>query len=154
MTSKLFSELGLSPGLLKAIDRLGYEKAAPIQSEAIPMIMAGNDVIGQSQTGSGKTAAFGIPAVELVEAELRAVQVIILCPTRELAVQVAEEIFRLSAFKPGMHSVPIYGGQSYRSTNSCAAAGSADRCWDSWPDSRSPRPWNAQAREGQNGCPG
>src|ERR1700676_5111914 len=112
MTSKLFSELGLSPGLLKAIDRLGYEKAAPIQSEAIPMIMAGNDVIGQSQTGSGKTAAFGIPAVELVEAELRAVQVIILCPTRELAVQVAEEIFRLSAFKPGIHSVPIYGGQS------------------------------------------
>jgi ATP-dependent RNA helicase DeaD len=113
MTSKLFSELGLSPALLKAIDRLGYEKAAPIQSEAIPMIMAGNDVIGQSQTGSGKTAAFGIPAVELVEAELRAVQVIILCPTRELAVQVAEEIFRLSAFKPGIHSVPIYGGQSY-----------------------------------------
>src|SRR3984893_7057235 len=112
MTSKLFSELGLSPGLLKAIDRLGYEKAAPIQSEAIPMIMAGNDVIGQSQTGSGKTAAFGIPAVERVDAELRAVQVIILCPTRELAVQVAEEIFRLSAFKPGVHSVPIYGGQS------------------------------------------
>src|ERR1700676_3019746 len=113
MTSKLFSELGLSPALLKAIDRLGYEKAAPIQAEAIPMIMAGNDVIGQSQTGSGKTAAFGIPAVELVEAELRAVQVIILCPTRELAVQVAEEIFRLSAFKPGVHSFPIYGGQSY-----------------------------------------
>src|ERR1700736_5726623 len=112
MTSKLFSELGLSPALLKAIDRLGYEKAAPIQAEAIPMIMAGNDVIGQSQTGSGKTAAFGIPAVELVEAEVRAVQVIILCPTRELAVQVAEEIFRLSAFKPGIHSVPIYGGQS------------------------------------------
>src|ERR1700726_1094559 len=113
MTSKLFSELGLSPALLKAIDRLGYEKAAPIQSEAIPMIMAGNDVIGQSQTGSGKTAAFGIPAVERVDAQLRAVQVIILCPTRELAVQVAEEIFRLSAFKPGMQSVPIYGGQSY-----------------------------------------
>jgi ATP-dependent RNA helicase DeaD len=113
MISKLFSELGLSPALLKAIDRLGYEKAAPIQSEAIPMIMAGNDVIGQSQTGSGKTAAFGIPAVELVNAELRAVQVIILCPTRELAVQVAEEIFRLSAFKSGLHSVPIYGGQSY-----------------------------------------
>ena len=113
MTAKLFSELGLSPALLRAIDRLGYEKAAPIQSEAIPMIMAGNDVIGQSQTGSGKTAAFGIPAVELVEAELRAVQVIVLCPTRELAVQVAEEIFRLSAFKSGIHSVPIYGGQSY-----------------------------------------
>src|SRR5215469_13887734 len=91
MTSKLFSELGLSPGLLKAIDRLGYEKAAPIQSEAIPLIISGSDVVGQSQTGSGKTAAFGIPAVEFVDPHLRAVQVIILCPTRELAVQVAEE---------------------------------------------------------------
>src|ERR1700737_4291700 len=113
MTSKLFSELGLSPALLKAIDRLGYEKAAPIQSEAIPLIMSGSDVVGQSQTGSGKTAAFGIPAVELVDPHLRAVQVIILCPTRELAVQVAEEIFKLSIFKRGGQSVPIYGGHSY-----------------------------------------
>jgi len=113
MTSKLFSELGLSPALLKAIDRLGYEKAAPIQSEAIPLIMSGSDVVGQSHTGSGKTAAFGIPAVELVDPHLRAVQVIILCPTRELAVQVAEEIFKLSIFKRGVQSVPIYGGQSY-----------------------------------------
>src|SRR6202022_1902635 len=113
MTSKLFSELGLSPALRKAIDRLGYEKAAPIQSEAIPLIMSGSDVVGQSQTGSGKTAAFGIPAVELVDPEVRAVQVIILCPTRELAVQVAEEIFKLSIFKRGVQSVPIYGGQSY-----------------------------------------
>src|SRR6266478_5847383 len=113
MTSRLFSELGLSPSLLKAIDRLGYEKAAPIQSEAIPLIMAGSDVVGQSQTGSGKTAAFGIPAVESVDPHVRAVQVIILCPTRELAVQVAEEIFKLSMFKSGVRSVPIYGGQSY-----------------------------------------
>jgi ATP-dependent RNA helicase DeaD len=113
MTSKLFSELGLSAALLKAIDRLGYEKAAPIQSEAIPLIMGGSDVVGQSQTGSGKTAAFGIPAVESVDPNLRAVQVIILCPTRELAVQVAEEIFKLSIFKSGVQAVPIYGGQSY-----------------------------------------
>ena len=127
MTSKLFSELGLSPALLKAIDRLGYEKAAPIQSEAIPMIMAGNDVIGQSQTGSGKTAAFGIPAVELVEAELRAVQVIILCPTRELAVQVAEEIFRLSAFKTGNTLCSDLRRSIVRSANSRTAAGRADR---------------------------
>src|SRR5215467_4492114 len=113
MTSKLFSELGLARALLKAIDRLGYEKAAPIQSEAIPLIMSGSDVVGQSQTGSGKTAAFGIPAVEFVDPHLRAVQIIILCPTRELAVQVAEEIFKLSIFKRGVQSVPIYGGQSY-----------------------------------------
>ena len=105
MTSKLFSELGLSPALLKAIDRLGYEKAAPIQSEAIPLIMGGSDVVGQSQTGSGKTAAFGIPAVESVDPHLRAVQVIILCPTRELAVQVAEEIFKLSILTLAFHKI-------------------------------------------------
>ncbi|MBV9489433.1 MAG: DEAD/DEAH box helicase, partial [Verrucomicrobia bacterium] len=113
MTAKLFSELNLSPVLLKAIDRLGYEKAAPIQAEAIPLILAGHDVIGQSQTGSGKTAAFAIPAIEQADPQQRVVQTIILCPTRELAVQVAEEVFKLSAFKQGIYAVPIYGGQSY-----------------------------------------
>jgi ATP-dependent RNA helicase DeaD len=98
--------------LLKAIDRLGYEKAAPIQGEAIPLILAGHDVIGQSQTGSGKTAAFAIPAVEKVDPQSRKAQVLILCPTRELAVQVAEEVYKLSAFKRNVHSVPIYGGQA------------------------------------------
>src|SRR6266446_4409688 len=113
MTQKLFSELGLSEVLLKAIDQLGYEKAAPIQAETIPLILAGHDIIGQSQTGSGKTAAFAIPAVELIDPQTHGVQVLILCPTRELAVQVAEEIYKLSAFKRSVHSVPIYGGQSY-----------------------------------------
>jgi ATP-dependent RNA helicase DeaD len=113
LTAKLFSDLGLSPPLLKAIDRLGYEKASPIQAETIPLILGGNDIVGQSQTGSGKTAAFGIPTVELADPNLRAAQVLILCPTRELAVQVAEEIFKLSAFKRGIQSIPIYGGQSY-----------------------------------------
>lgn len=113
MTQKLFSELGLSEALLKAIDRLGYEKAAPIQAEAIPLILAGHDIIGQSQTGSGKTAAFAIPAIEMIDLQTRGVQVLILCPTRELAVQVAEEIYKLSAFRRSVHSVPIYGGQSY-----------------------------------------
>jgi ATP-dependent RNA helicase DeaD len=113
MTQKLFSELGLSEVLLKAIDQLGYEKAAPIQAETIPLILAGHDIIGQSQTGSGKTAAFAIPAVEMIDPQTHGVQVLILCPTRELAVQVAEEIYKLSAFKRSVHSVPIYGGQSY-----------------------------------------
>ena len=113
MTQKLFSELGLSDPVLQAIGRLGYEKAAPIQAEAIPLILAGNDVVGQSQTGSGKTAAFAIPTVEFVDRKNRAVQALILCPTRELAVQVSEEIYKLSALKRGIHSVPIYGGQSY-----------------------------------------
>ncbi len=110
---KQFSELGLSSEILKAIDRLGFEQASPIQAEAIPLLMAGHDLVGQSQTGSGKTAAFGIPALERTEAGRKEVQVLILCPTRELAVQVSEEVYRLAAFKRGVHALPIYGGQSY-----------------------------------------
>jgi ATP-dependent RNA helicase DeaD len=113
MTTKLFSELGLSPELLKAIDKLGFEQAAPIQAEAIPILMQGKDVVGQSQTGSGKTAAFGAPAIEKVDVNQRTTQVLILCPTRELAVQVSEEIHKLAFFKRGLHALPIYGGQSY-----------------------------------------
>jgi len=113
MTPKLFSELGLSEELLKAIDKLGFEQAAPIQAAAIPVLMAGKDVVGQSQTGSGKTAAFAIPAIEKTDPSLRAVQVLVLCPTRELAVQVSEEIHKLAFFKRGIHALPIYGGQSY-----------------------------------------
>lgn len=113
MTPKLFSELGLSPEILKAIDKLGFEQASPIQAEAIPVLLAGKDIVGQSQTGSGKTAAFGIPAIEKTDPQLKAVQVLILCPTRELAVQVAEEIHKLALFKRGIISLPIYGGQSY-----------------------------------------
>src|SRR5512137_268538 len=113
MTKKLFSELGLSPELLKAIDKLGFEQASPIQAEAIPVLLQGRDVVGQSQTGSGKTAAFAIPAIEKVDGTSRVVQVLILCPTRELATQVAEEVHKLSVYKRGVHAVPIYGGASY-----------------------------------------
>jgi ATP-dependent RNA helicase DeaD len=113
MTPKLFSELGLSAEILKAIDKLGFEKAAPIQAEAIPVLMSGRDVVGQSQTGSGKTAAFAIPAIEKTDPGLKTVQVLILCPTRELAVQVSEEFHKLTLFKRGITALPIYGGQSY-----------------------------------------
>jgi ATP-dependent RNA helicase DeaD len=113
MTPTLFSELGLSAELLKAIDKLGYEKASPIQAAAIPPMMKGLDIVGQSQTGSGKTAAFAIPAIEHTDPQIKAVQTLILCPTRELAVQVAEEIHKLTLFKRGISSLPIYGGQSY-----------------------------------------
>jgi ATP-dependent RNA helicase DeaD len=111
---KLFTELGLSPELLKAIDKIGFEEAAPVQSAAIPPLLAGSDVVGQSLTGSGKTAAFAIPAIERVDPAIAATQVIILCPTRELAVQVAEEVARLALFKRGVRELPIYGGQSYQ----------------------------------------
>jgi ATP-dependent RNA helicase DeaD len=113
MQKKLFSELGLSPDILKAVAKMGFEEAAPIQSEAIPHLLAGDDVVGQSQTGSGKTAAFAIPAIEKVDPALAETQVLILCPTRELAVQVAEETSKLAAFKKGVRELPIYGGQSY-----------------------------------------
>ncbi len=113
MTPKLFPELGLSPELLRAIEKLGFEQTAPIQAAAIPVLMAGKDVVGQSQTGSGKTAAFAIPAIEKTNPNLRAVQVLILCPTRELAVQVSEEVHKLALFKRGITALPIYGGQSY-----------------------------------------
>jgi ATP-dependent RNA helicase DeaD len=113
MNTKLFTELGLSPELLKAVEKMGFEKASPIQAEAIPPLMAGRDLVGQSQTGSGKTAAFGIPAIEKVDAASHGVQVIVLCPTRELATQVAEEIAKLAHFKRGVRELPIYGGQSY-----------------------------------------
>src|SRR3954447_15261427 len=113
MQKKLFAELGLGPEILRAVERMGFEETTPIQSAAIPVLLGGADVVGQSQTGSGKTAAFGIPAIQAVDATLRAPQVIILCPTRELVVQVAEEIAKLAFFKRGLRELPIYGGQSY-----------------------------------------
>lgn len=113
MQKKRFSELGLSPELQKAIDRIGFEEASPIQSQAIPVLLSGADVVGQSQTGSGKTLAFAVPAIEKADGNLRAPQVLILCPTRELVVQVAEEVARLSFFKRGVRELPVYGGQSY-----------------------------------------
>ncbi len=113
MEKRLFAELGLSPEILKAVDKMGFEEASPIQTAVIPHGLAGRDVVGQSATGSGKTAAFAIPAIEKVDVKQRAVQVLVLCPTRELAVQVAEEVAKLASFKKGLMEVPIYGGQSY-----------------------------------------
>ena len=113
MEKRKFAELGLSAEVLKAVDKMGFEEASPIQTAVIPLLLSGKDVIGQSSTGSGKTAAFGVPAVEKVDPKKKAVQVLILCPTRELAVQVAEEIAKLAFFKTGVREVPIFGGQPY-----------------------------------------
>jgi ATP-dependent RNA helicase DeaD len=113
MQSDSFRDLGLSPELLKAVEQMGFDTASPIQAATIPALLSGKDVAGLSRTGSGKTAAFAIPAVECVDVKIKAPQVLILCPTRELAVQVAGEVAKLSAFKRGVMELAIYGGASY-----------------------------------------
>ncbi|MCW5550464.1 MAG: DEAD/DEAH box helicase [Opitutaceae bacterium] len=123
MEKRPFNELGLSEDILKAVGKMGFEEASPIQTAVIPTIMQGRDVVGQSSTGSGKTVAFAIPAIEAVDPKVRAVQVLILCPTRELAVQVAEETGKIAFFKKGVMGVPIYGGQSYERQFRALAAG-------------------------------
>jgi ATP-dependent RNA helicase DeaD len=111
MTTLKFTELNLSNEILKAVSDLGFEEATPIQSLAIPKVMAGLDIIGQAQTGTGKTAAFGIPVLEKIDIKNKNVQAIILCPTRELAIQVSEELKLFSKYKKGINIVPVYGGQ-------------------------------------------
>lgn len=106
-----FEELNLSKELQRAIDEMGFEEATPIQAQAIPPIFKGRDVTGQAQTGTGKTAAFGIPILDMVDPEEKVLQAIILCPTRELAIQVSEELRELSKYKSGISILPVYGGQ-------------------------------------------
>ncbi len=106
-----FEEMQLSPEICQAVLDMGFEEATPIQSQAIPLIKAGKDLIGQSQTGTGKTAAFGIPCLERIHPDDRRLQALILCPTRELAIQVSEEFRKLLKYKDNIRVVPIYGGQ-------------------------------------------
>ena len=105
-----FADLQLSPGLLETVAELGYEEPTPIQEQTIRLLIEGRDVIAQAQTGTGKTAAFAIPIVECVDPDDRHVQALVMAPTRELAVQVAEATHRLGRFK-GITVLPVYGGQ-------------------------------------------
>ena len=106
-----FEDLPLSPESLRAIEDMGFEEATPIQSQCIALIQSGQDIIGQSQTGTGKTAAFGIPLLEQINPENRKVQAVILCPTRELAIQISAEFSKLLRYRQGVRVLPIYGGQ-------------------------------------------
>ena len=106
-----FDEMNLQAPVLRAVSEMGFEEMTPIQAEAIPVVMEGKDVIGQAQTGTGKTAAFGIPLLQIVNPKSRALQAVVLCPTRELAIQVAEELRKLAKFMHGIKILPIYGGQ-------------------------------------------
>ena len=111
MESLIFKDLNLSKEVQKAVAEMGFEEATPIQTQSIPHIMAGKDVIGQAQTGTGKTCAFGIPAIEMLDNSIDGIQVLVLCPTRELAIQTSEELKNVARHKRGVKILPVYGGQ-------------------------------------------
>lgn len=111
MENIIFKDLNLSDEVQRAIADMGFEEATPIQSQTIPQILKGIDLIGQAQTGTGKTCAFGIPAIEMLDLNSEAIQVLILSPTRELAIQISEELRAVSKYKEGIRILPIYGGQ-------------------------------------------
>jgi ATP-dependent RNA helicase DeaD len=112
-TPESFAELGLSDSLLKTLAEIGYETPSPIQAQCIPVLLEGRDLIGQAQTGTGKTAAFALPLMEQIDVKLTKPQALVLTPTRELAIQVAEALQSYAKNLPGFHVLPIYGGQSY-----------------------------------------
>lgn len=109
-----FEELGLAPAVFKAIRQAGYERPSPIQARMIPHVMSGEDVIGQAQTGTGKTAAFALPILSNINLRSSKTQALILAPTRELAIQVAEACQVYASQMKGFHVLPVYGGQDYR----------------------------------------
>ncbi|MCL1989939.1 MAG: DEAD/DEAH box helicase [Defluviitaleaceae bacterium] len=108
-----FKDLGLSESTLKSIEEIGYKVPSPIQAQAIPVVLLGQDVVGQAQTGTGKTAAFMLPILEKIDPKNRNVQALILCPTRELAVQVHDEAKKFAKNNPEINLLSVYGGQSY-----------------------------------------
>jgi len=107
-----FAELGLPPSLLAAVSAVGYETPSPIQAKSIPLLLGGRDLLGQAQTGTGKTAAFALPLLARIDTAIDATQLLVLAPTRELAIQVAEAFQKYAHDLPGFHILPIYGGQS------------------------------------------
>ncbi len=111
-TTTTFSDLFLSEEVLRAITEMGYQHPTPIQEQSIPVMLQGHDMIGQAQTGTGKTAAFGLPILDMINPAERNVQALILCPTRELCVQIAEELEKMSAYKKCIRVLSIYGGDS------------------------------------------
>ena len=106
-----FEELGLAPGILRAVTEMGFEQASPIQAQSIPVALEGRDMIGQAQTGTGKTAAFGIPLLQGIDPHNKKLQAVVLCPTRELAIQCANEMRKFAKFLHGIKVLPVYGGQ-------------------------------------------
>lgn len=108
-----FADLGLNADILESLNGMGYVKPSPIQAECIPHLLAGRDVLGMAQTGSGKTAAFSLPLLHNIDPTVKAPQILVLAPTRELAVQVAEAVTEFSKHMRGLNVVALYGGQRY-----------------------------------------
>jgi len=108
-----FDDLGLDPRVLEAVHKVGYETPSPIQAATIPTLLAGRDVVGLAQTGTGKTAAFALPILSRLDLKQKTPQALVLAPTRELALQVCEAFERYAAHLPGVHVLPVYGGQGY-----------------------------------------
>ena len=113
-TTSGFAGFGLPDSLLEALKKCGYEQPSPIQAAAIPELMLGRDLLGQAQTGTGKTAAFALPLLARINLEARHPQVLVLAPTRELAIQVSEAFQRYASCTPGLHVLPLYGGSDFR----------------------------------------
>ena len=111
MTNIKFEDLCINDLILRAITDMGFENPSPIQANAIPMALQGKDIIGQAQTGTGKTATFGIPLLQKINPDVKKLQAVVLCPTRELAIQVSDEFHKMSKYMHGVKIVPIYGGQ-------------------------------------------
>lgn len=106
-----FADLGLSPEILRAVEKMGFSAPTPIQAQTIPLMLDGRDVIAKAPTGTGKTCAFGIPIIECLDPELTDPQAVIVCPTRELCVQIAEELRQLTVYRPDIRIASVYGGQ-------------------------------------------
>ena len=113
ISESAFRALGLSDSLVQAVEGSGYTTPTPIQAETIPLILEGRDVLGQAQTGTGKTAAFALPLLQRINTSERRPQVLVLTPTRELAIQVAKSFEKYAGEMRGLRVVPIYGGQDY-----------------------------------------
>ncbi|MCP4487652.1 MAG: DEAD/DEAH box helicase [Gammaproteobacteria bacterium] len=113
-TVTAFDQLALNKNILKVLDEVGYETPSPIQAQTIPLMLEGKDLVGQAQTGTGKTAAFALPILSNLDLKQKQPQVLVLAPTRELAIQVAEAFQKYATHMKGFHVLPVYGGQDYR----------------------------------------
>ena len=125
---KTFEELGVSPEIRKAIEEMGYENPMPVQEEVIPYLLGnGNDVVALAQTGTGKTAAFGLPLIQKIDVEKRVPQALVLCPTRELCLQIAGDLTDYSKYITDLKILPVYGGSSIDSQIRSLKRGASSR---------------------------